>query len=98
MDNKYPSDFYNRLTECEQKVLQLILKGNSNPIIACDLYITIGTLKRHIRNIINKLKEEGDDDGNPPSTGAGVPRKPLPNGDGNAAAEELFSFLEKRLL
>jgi DNA-binding NarL/FixJ family response regulator len=96
MNNKYSHNFYERLTEREQEVLQLILKGNSNPIIASDLYITIGTLKRHICNIINKLN--ADDDGNPPSIGAVVPRKPLPSGDGNVAVEELSLLLEQHLL
>ncbi|NJL63928.1 MAG: helix-turn-helix transcriptional regulator [Methylacidiphilales bacterium] len=90
--NKQESKF----TEREQEVLELILEGKSNPIIAQALYISINTVKKHIHNIITKLNA-GDDDGNPPPTGAAVPRKPLPNGDGNAAAE-LSSLLEQRLL
>ncbi|MGM3305842.1 response regulator [Anabaena sp. WFMT] len=43
------------LTERELEVLQLIVEGCSNAIIAERLYITIGTVKTHVRNILNKL-------------------------------------------
>ncbi|ERN40664.1 two component transcriptional regulator, LuxR family [Rubidibacter lacunae KORDI 51-2] len=43
------------LTERELEVLQLIVEGASNALIAERLYITVGTVKTHVRNILNKL-------------------------------------------
>ncbi len=43
------------LTERELEVLQLIVNGNSNAAISEKLYITVGTVKTHVRNILNKL-------------------------------------------
>ncbi len=43
------------LTARELEVLELIVKGCSNAIIAQRLYITVGTVKTHVRNIMNKL-------------------------------------------
>lgn len=43
------------LTERELEVLQLIVNGYSNARIAEQLFITIGTVKTHVRNILNKL-------------------------------------------
>jgi DNA-binding NarL/FixJ family response regulator len=43
------------LTERELEVLQLIVEGCSNALIAEKLYITVGTVKTHVRNILNKL-------------------------------------------
>ena len=43
------------LTERELEVLQLIVDGFSNAAIAEKLYITVGTVKTHVRNILNKL-------------------------------------------
>ncbi|BAY90880.1 MULTISPECIES: response regulator transcription factor [unclassified Tolypothrix] len=43
------------LTERELEVLQLIVEGCSNAVIAERLYITVGTVKTHVRNILNKL-------------------------------------------
>jgi DNA-binding NarL/FixJ family response regulator len=43
------------LTDRELEVLQLIVDGFSNAVIAEKLYITIGTVKTHVRNILNKL-------------------------------------------
>lgn len=43
------------LTERELEVLELIVNGNSNEQIAQQLYITVGTVKTHVRNILNKL-------------------------------------------
>lgn len=43
------------LTERELEVLQLIVEGFSNATIAEKLYITVGTVKTHVRNILNKL-------------------------------------------
>jgi DNA-binding NarL/FixJ family response regulator len=43
------------LTERELEVLKLIVDGCSNAAIAEKLYITVGTVKTHVRNILNKL-------------------------------------------
>jgi two-component system, NarL family, response regulator LiaR len=43
------------LTEREMEVLELIVAGCSNAAIAEKLYITVGTVKTHVRNILNKL-------------------------------------------
>ncbi|HIK27250.1 MAG: response regulator transcription factor [Oscillatoriaceae bacterium SKW80] len=43
------------LTERELEVLELIVQGYSNAAIAQKLYITVGTVKTHVRNILNKL-------------------------------------------
>jgi DNA-binding NarL/FixJ family response regulator len=43
------------LTERELQVLQLIVDGHSNASIADKLFITVGTVKTHVRNILNKL-------------------------------------------
>jgi two-component system, NarL family, response regulator LiaR len=43
------------LTERELEVLQLIVDGHSNAAIADKLFITVGTVKTHVRNILNKL-------------------------------------------
>jgi DNA-binding NarL/FixJ family response regulator len=46
------------LTERELEVLKLIVNGYSNASIADELYITIGTVKTHVRNILNKLSAD----------------------------------------
>ncbi|MBD2167542.1 response regulator transcription factor [Calothrix membranacea FACHB-236] len=43
------------LTARELDVLRLIVDGCSNAQIAEQLYITVGTVKTHVRNILNKL-------------------------------------------
>ena len=43
------------LTGRELEILVLIVAGYSNAQIAGRLYITIGTVKTHVRNILNKL-------------------------------------------
>lgn len=46
------------LTEREIEVLQLVARGASNPQIADELFITINTVKTHLRNILVKLNLE----------------------------------------
>lgn len=46
------------LTERELEILQLIVGGDSNAAIAEKLYITVGTVKTHVRNILSKLCAE----------------------------------------
>lgn len=43
------------LTERELEILELIVAGYSNAEIAQRSYITVGTVKTHVRNILNKL-------------------------------------------
>ena len=43
------------LTDRELEVLELIVAGSSNAQIAEELYITVGTVKTHVCNILNKL-------------------------------------------
>ena len=43
------------LTEREREVLQLISEGCSNQEIANQLYLSLGTIKAYVRNILNKL-------------------------------------------
>jgi DNA-binding NarL/FixJ family response regulator len=43
------------LTGRQLEILELIVAGYSNKEIAKQLYITVGTAKTHIRNILNKL-------------------------------------------
>jgi DNA-binding NarL/FixJ family response regulator len=53
--NKQIPDKGNRLTERELEVLQSIVDGYSNEEIAQKLYIALGTVKSHVRGILNKL-------------------------------------------
>lgn len=43
------------LTDRELEVLQLIVNGCSNAVIAEELCITVGTVKTHVHSILNKL-------------------------------------------
>lgn len=43
------------LTERELEVLELIVAGCNNAQIAEQLFVTVGTIKTHVRNILNKL-------------------------------------------
>jgi DNA-binding NarL/FixJ family response regulator len=43
------------LSERELEVLELIVQGYSNALIAQQLYITVGTVKTHVCNILSKL-------------------------------------------
>ena len=45
----------NPLTERELEVLKLIVEGCSNPEIASTLFVSLSTVKVHIRSIMNKL-------------------------------------------
>lgn len=43
------------LTERELQILELIVAGGTNADIADTLFVTVGTVKTHVRNILNKL-------------------------------------------
>lgn len=43
------------LSEREMEILKLIAEGKSNQVIASELYLAIGTVKRHVYNIFSKL-------------------------------------------
>ncbi|MFQ3612283.1 MAG: response regulator transcription factor [Cyanobacteriota bacterium] len=43
------------LSERELEVLRLLVEGKSNPEIAQALYLSVGTVKTHVRSILNKL-------------------------------------------
>lgn len=43
------------LTKREIEILELIVEGDTNSEIAEKLYLTVGTVKTHLRNIFNKL-------------------------------------------
>ncbi|BAY15003.1 two-component response regulator [Anabaenopsis circularis NIES-21] len=45
----------NPLTERELCVLKMLVDGKSNSNIAEELYLTVGTIKTHVRNILRKL-------------------------------------------
>lgn len=53
-----------RLTDRESTVLALIAEGKSNQAIAQALYITEGSVEKHITSVFNKLDLEQDDAGN----------------------------------
>lgn len=44
-----------QLSTRELEILQLIVAGHSNPEIAKRLYLSLSTIKTHVRNIMNKL-------------------------------------------
>lgn len=44
-----------QLSTRELEVLKLIVEGRSNPEIAAELYMSLSTVKTHIRSIMNKL-------------------------------------------
>ena len=46
------------LTDREMEVLELIVAGCSNADIADKLYITVGTVKTHVRNVLGKLSAD----------------------------------------
>jgi two-component system, NarL family, response regulator LiaR len=51
-----PTQPIGNLSDRELEVLKLLVEGHSNPEIATMLYISLSTVKAHIRNIMSKLK------------------------------------------
>jgi DNA-binding CsgD family transcriptional regulator/uncharacterized membrane protein len=50
------------LSQREREILALMAQGKTNAAIAKSLYITEGSVEKHISNILNKLGIEGDGD------------------------------------
>lgn len=50
------SSYLERLTEKEQRVLELIVAGKSNKEIARALGVGAGTIKTHVHNVLEKLQ------------------------------------------
>ena len=44
-----------KLSSRELEILELIVAGKSNPEIARQLYLSLSTVKTHVRSIMNKL-------------------------------------------
>jgi DNA-binding NarL/FixJ family response regulator len=53
-----------RLTDRESTVLALIAEGKSNQAIAQTLYVTEGSVEKHITSVFQKLDLEPDESGN----------------------------------
>jgi DNA-binding NarL/FixJ family response regulator len=52
-DELQPHDY--NLSERETEILKLLAKGSSYQQIANDLFISHGTVRKHVENIYNKL-------------------------------------------
>ena len=50
-----PVELVEPLTEREQQILRLIAAGRSNPEIAQSLYLSLNTIKWHVKNLYGKL-------------------------------------------
>jgi DNA-binding NarL/FixJ family response regulator len=50
-----PTAYVEQLTEREREILKLVARGASNRQIAENLYLTEGTVKNHMSNILSKL-------------------------------------------
>jgi DNA-binding NarL/FixJ family response regulator len=60
---RHREDRLERLTEREREVLALVAEGASNAGIGKRLYVTEGTVEKHVRSILAKLRlpETSDD-------------------------------------
>jgi DNA-binding NarL/FixJ family response regulator len=60
---RHREDRLERLTQREREVLELMAEGASNAGIAKRLWVTEGTVEKHVRSILSKLSlpETGDD-------------------------------------
>ncbi|MDN3667265.1 response regulator transcription factor [Algibacter miyuki] len=53
---KRNTEKYNKLTNREKEIIQLLGEGHNNPQIAEQLFISRSTVEQHRKNINNKLK------------------------------------------
>lgn len=54
-ESSLPNDVVNRLTKREQEIAHALSTGISNGVIAARLFISVNTVRFHIRNILRKL-------------------------------------------
>ncbi|QAY59147.1 response regulator transcription factor [Microbacterium protaetiae] len=64
LSRRTQDDRMQRLTDRESTVLALIAEGKSNQAIAQTLYITEGSVEKHITSVFQKLDLEQDESGN----------------------------------
>jgi len=63
VDSRHRQDPLAVLTEREREVLALVAEGRSNAGVARQLWVTEGTVEKHVRSILTKLQlPEADDD------------------------------------
>ena len=55
MTNNHKQQLEGLLTKREEEILLLLAKGYTTKEIACSLFISYETAKRHIRNVYHKL-------------------------------------------
>ena len=55
---KIPTNYIPKLTGREKEILKLIIAEYSSPDISKKLYISVGTVDTHRRNLISKLGEK----------------------------------------
>jgi DNA-binding NarL/FixJ family response regulator len=51
-----PKDAFPELTEREREILRMIARGESNPVIADQLTLSLKTVRNHVSNIYSKLQ------------------------------------------
>jgi len=56
LSGRSPDSIVEQLTLREQEILQMLTEGHSNKDIAEQLFITVGTVKWHIRQVYQKLR------------------------------------------
>jgi DNA-binding NarL/FixJ family response regulator len=56
LPQEVPTDVFPGLTERERQVVNLLAKGDSNPVIATRLGISVKTVRNHVSNIFTKLQ------------------------------------------
>lgn len=54
--SKQEKDIFKRITKKEKEIALLVAEGKSNKEISVELFITEGTVKNHISNILDKLE------------------------------------------
>jgi DNA-binding NarL/FixJ family response regulator len=59
---RHRADPLSELSDREREVLALMAEGRSNAGIARRLWVTEGTVEKHVRSILSKLPISGTDD------------------------------------